>query len=202
MAKNRPEGWRRIVTPTEAELAGRMSGKALRVARSVNSITQEHLAERAHVSRSLIAGIENGSVKFTENAGEAIWSALLEIIGEENWAVLEAAWKMPKIDMNAPGWSMQAFDFLNPQKMQQKRDEYIALLEKQVTTQAKLIEDLKELKGFEQITFLLGRMEKMEQQLADFARLNGLRTTEVVAKTEADELAERLEQELRKDSER
>ena len=68
-------------------------------------------------------------------------------------------------------------------------------------TEGQIIANLKELKHWPEIEFLLKRMDEMEQRIKDLCQLNGLRTEAVVKTSQADELQEQIEQNLRKDSE-
>jgi transcriptional regulator with XRE-family HTH domain len=202
---------------TQAQLnSPNLSGAALKETRRLHEIKQKELAERAGgISQALVSQVENGAT-MTEEVGTLLWNAIHAIILEKGEKQISEARKRAQRLRGTPegeteakragawfegfyaaggmqGW-LSANEKESSEKLVAAQDQVIEGLRKQLA-------DLKELKGWEQIEFLLKRMDGMEKQLADFARLNGLRMTETVAKAEADELAEQLEQDLRKDSE-
>jgi transcriptional regulator with XRE-family HTH domain len=201
MAKGEPVK----ITPTEAQLrTPGFDGAALRKLRREKEITQKELAERAGLDRAYVANIENGNVKFTEDAGEKLWTAVIDLASEKyissGKAAADAATMPP---MGTLGWGLEIMERMGigPKAQEKTKDEIIALQQKQIETQAGIIANLKELKHWPEIEFLLKRMDEMEQRIKDLCQLNGLRTEAVVKTSQADELQEQIEQNLRKDSE-
>jgi len=208
------------LTPTEAQLRGPgWNGESLRQLRKDNGITQQELADRAGLERSYVANIETGNTKFTETAGEALWSALMEIHTEklERRAKEYTASGDPLARFYEAQSAMLEMVCPPPAKTIAQQKEYIALLEKQVETQrgvietlnastgfneaARLLAEMEKLPHWEQIKYLITRIDAMEQKYADLCRLNGLRTEALIKTAEADDLAEQLQERLRKDGE-
>lgn len=67
---------------------------------------------------------------------------------------------------------------------------------------AKLLEEMQKLPHWEQIKYLITRMDALEQKYKTVCELNHLRTEAVIKTAEADELQEQIEADLKKEGER
>jgi transcriptional regulator with XRE-family HTH domain len=201
--KNKPLG-----DLLQAQLDGPgLSGAAFKELRRKHEITQEEVAERAEpgVTQALVSAIESGTRKFTEETGTALWNALHSIIFEKGEKqIAEARARALRLrgtpegeaEAKKAGAWFEGFSAAGGTAGWLSAGEKEAM-QAQINAQATIIEALKaqvkglqEIKGWEQIEFLLKRMDAMEKSLAEAHRLIGIRSEAIAKTAEADELQE------------